>query len=50
MELKNCPLINEIKRQIGSHTHILVGFSGGVDSTVFIAWVGFTYVININFL
>lgn len=34
MELKNCPLINEIKRQIGSHTHILVGFSGGVDSTV----------------
>ena len=34
MELKNCPLINEIKRQIGSHSHILVGFSGGVDSTV----------------
>lgn len=34
MELENCSLLEEIKQQIDPHTKILVGFSGGVDSTV----------------
>ncbi|MBG2803554.1 tRNA lysidine(34) synthetase TilS [Proteus sp. WDL240414] len=34
MELENCSLLEEIKQQIDPYTKILVGFSGGVDSTV----------------
>lgn len=34
MELKYCSLLKEIKQQVDPHTKILVGFSGGVDSTV----------------
>lgn len=34
MKLETARVINEIKQQIGDHHHFLVGFSGGVDSTV----------------
>ncbi|QAV22472.1 tRNA lysidine(34) synthetase TilS [Proteus hauseri] len=34
MALSSNPILNEIKQQIGHHSAFLVGFSGGVDSTV----------------
>ena len=42
-------LLREIKQQIDPYTKILVGFSGGVDSTVLLQGL-YVYVMNSNYL